>query len=285
MTIRALRSYQRHEAFESIMEGLAADGGVIITDFVKPEFIERLNGQLQADVDETAAGTLQGNGERRRFWGNRTKRLSRLAARAPAFAELLDDDFLHQWARHALAADYWLNTGQAMIVGPGEKAQVLHRDIAIWPYIQQMGTAAPEAMVSIILALSDFTEEVGATRVVPGSHRAADFNHIPPIEETVAAVMPAGGALLYLGKTVHGAGANRTVDSWRHGLHLSFVLGWLTPEEASPIGVPWEVAQTYSPRVQRMLGFASPGPGVDEPPRNWLIDFVDVRTYLGVLSP
>jgi ectoine hydroxylase-related dioxygenase (phytanoyl-CoA dioxygenase family) len=92
--------------------------------------------------------------------------------------------------------------------------------------------------------------------------------------------MPAGSALLYLGKTVHGAGANRTSDAWRHGLHMSFVLGWLTPEEASPIGVPWEIAQHYSPRVQRLLGYASPGPGEHEPPRNWLIDFVDVRNYL-----
>jgi hypothetical protein len=87
---------------------------------------------------------------------------------------------------------------------------------------------------------------------------------------------------LYLGKTVHGAGANVTRDQWRHGLHMSFVLGWLTPEEASPIGVPWEIARTYSPRVHRMLGYASRRPGEDQSPLNWLIDFVDVRSYLGI---
>jgi ectoine hydroxylase-related dioxygenase (phytanoyl-CoA dioxygenase family) len=278
----SLQSFPRDAPFDSIMHGLAADGGVIVRDFIGQNLLARLNGQLQEHVARTEAGSERVRPERQRFWGERTKRFSRLAARAPAFVELLDHELVHRWARHTLAADYWLNTGQAMIVGPGEREQVLHRDIGIWPYIQRMGAAAPEAMVSIVLALSDFTEEVGATRVIPGSHLWADFAQVPRPEDTVPAVMAAGSAVLYLGKTVHGAGANRTDDTWRHGLHMSFVLGWLTPEEASPIGVPWEIARSYSPRVQRLLGFASPGPGEDEPPRNWLIDFVDVRNYLDV---
>ncbi len=282
MSKRALQTFPSQDDFDSIMAALAEDGGAIVRDFIDPELLGRLNAQLAGDVELTDPGSDYVVEERRRFWGSRTKRLSRLAARAPAFVELLDHDFMHRWARHSLAADYWLNTGQAMIVGPGEKEQVLHRDIGIWPFIQKMGTAAPDVMVSILLALSDFTEEIGATRVIPGSHRWEDFNQKPTPEQSVPAVMPAGSALLYLGKTVHGAGGNVTPDSWRHGLHLSFVLGWLTPEEASPICVPWELARSYPPRVQRMLGYASPGPGENEPPRNWLVDFVDVRKYLGV---
>jgi ectoine hydroxylase-related dioxygenase (phytanoyl-CoA dioxygenase family) len=276
----ALQTFPRDAAFDAIIAGLAADGGVIVRDFIDADLLRRLNAQLHEYVERTEAGSVHVHPERRRFWGSRTKRFSRLTARVPAFVELLEHEFMHRWARHTLCADYWLNTGQAMIVGPGEAEQVLHRDIGIWPFIQKMGTAAPEVMVSILLALSDFTEEAGATRVIPGSHLWEDFMRAPQSDESVPAVMPAGSALLYLGKTVHGAGANRTRDTWRHGLHLSFVLGWLTPEEASPIGVPWEIARRYSPRVQRLLGYASPGPGEHEPPRNWLIDFVDVRSYL-----
>ena len=104
--------------------------------------------------------------------------------------------------------------------------------------------------------------------------------HVP--EETVAAVMPAGSAVLYLGKTMHAAGANVSADQWRRGLHMSFCLGWLTPEEASPIGVPWETARTYPPRVQRLLGYASPARQAGWSPANWLVDFEDVRNHLGV---
>jgi ectoine hydroxylase-related dioxygenase (phytanoyl-CoA dioxygenase family) len=274
--------FNRDEAFESIMAGLAADGGVIVKDFIDQELVSRLNGQLAAHVEAAQMGSDRVGEEMRFFWGSQTKRFTRLAARAPAFAELLDHDLMHRWAHHSLDGDYWLNTGQAMIVGPGEKGQVLHRDIGIWPIFQQLGRNGPEVMVSILLALSDFTEEVGATRVIPGSHAWEDFMQTPRREDTVAAVMPAGSALLYLGKTVHGAGENVTRDRWRHGLHMSFVLGWLTPEEASPIGVPWEIAKNYSPRVQRMLGYASRRPGEDQSPLNWLIDFVDVRSYLGI---
>jgi ectoine hydroxylase-related dioxygenase (phytanoyl-CoA dioxygenase family) len=275
-----LQTLPRQTDIQVILKALDEDGGVIVRDFIDQDLLHRLNAEFQADIDKTAAGSDVVGEEMSIFWGRRTKRFTRLAARAPSFAELLDHDLMHEWAAHALKGDYWLNTGQAMIVGPGEEGQRLHRDIAIWPLFEELGRDAPEVLVSILLALSDFTEEVGATRVIPGSHKWQDFRQTPRQEDTLGAVMPAGSALLYLGKTVHGAGRNVTADQWRHGLHMSFCLGWLTPEEASTVGVPWEIARQYSSRVQRMLGYASPGRGNNGPPKNWLIDFADVRHYL-----
>ena len=275
-----LQTLPRQSDLQVILQALDEDGGVIVRDFIDEDLLRRLNTEFQADIDKTAPGSDIVGEEMSIFWGNQTKRFTRLAARAPSFAELLDHDLMHAWAAHSLKGDYWLNTGQAMIVGPGEQGQRLHRDIAIWPLFEEIGRDAPEVLVSILLALSDFTEDVGATRVIPGSHKWQDFRRTPRQEDTLGAVMPAGSALLYLGKTVHGAGRNATADQWRHGLHMSFCLGWLTPEEASTVGVPWEIARQYSSRVQRMLGYASPGRGNNGPPKNWLIDFADVRNYL-----
>jgi ectoine hydroxylase-related dioxygenase (phytanoyl-CoA dioxygenase family) len=280
MGIERLKEYRHTDAIETIMAGIEADGGVIVRDFIPPELLERLNSQLDADIRRTTPGSDLTDRDAAEFWGGQTKRFTRLAARAPAFAELLDHDLMHAWAARALKEGYWLNTGQAMIVGPGEKEQVLHRDLTLWPMFVKAGRDAPECMVSILLALSDFTEEVGATRMVPGSHRWVSFYTTADPHSTVAAVMPAGSAFLYVGKTIHGAGANRTEHSWRRGLHMSFVLGWLTPEEASPIGVPWDIAKQYSPRVQRMLGYVSPRHAVDTAPLQWLIDFKDVHAHL-----
>jgi len=277
-----LARFQRDDPFEDIMAALAADGCAIVEGFISPELRGRLTGELARDAAGCAPGVEQAHPEFVQFWGSQTKRFTRLAARAPAFAELLDHDLMHAWARHALKGDYWLNTGQAMIVGPGEKAQVLHRDIGIWPGIADLGRSGPEVLVSILLALSDFTADVGATRAVPGSHLWDEFQRTPPDDQIVQAVMPAGSALLYTGKTMHAAGANVTADQWRFGLHMSFVVGWLTPEEASPIGVPWEIAKGFPPRVQRMLGFASHRPGERISPVNWTIDFRDMRGFLGV---
>jgi ectoine hydroxylase-related dioxygenase (phytanoyl-CoA dioxygenase family) len=275
-----LKEYRAEDGIAAIMEGLAADGGVIVRDFIGGDLLERLNAELDADIRKTDPGAGLGDRHADEFWGFQTKRFTRLAARTPSFAELLDHDLMHQWASRALKQGYWLNTGQAMIVGPGEKEQILHRDIALWPTFIDGAKDAPEAMVSILLALSDFTEEVGATRVVTGSHLWDDFRRAADPGRYVSAVMPAGSALLYLGKTVHAAGANSTQSSWRRGLHMSFVLGWLTPEEASTIGVPWEIARSYSKRVQQMLGYASPRHSADVAPMNWLIDFKDAQLHL-----
>lgn len=277
-----LRRFDVADPFEAIMEAVAEDGAAIVERFIDEDLLRRLNAELDRHIEDREPGSKDVGEMMGWFWGNQTKRFTRLAAIAPSFAEMIDHEFMHRWARHQLKAGYWLNTGQAMIVGPGQGAQFLHRDIAIWPFIEEAGHAAPEAMVSILLALNDFTEEVGATRIIPGSHRWPDFHRAPDPAQTVAAVMPAGSAVLYLGKTVHGAGANLTQDQWRRGVHMSFCLGWLTPEEASPIGVAWEIARDYPARVQRMLGYASPARAEGAAPTNWLVDFEDVRKYLGV---
>ncbi|HLI67867.1 MAG TPA: phytanoyl-CoA dioxygenase family protein [Caulobacteraceae bacterium] len=279
---RALQRFDIDDAFDDVMAAVDADGSAIVERFVDADLLGRLNAELDGRIAERPPGSTDVGELMGWFWGQQTKRFTRLAAFAPSFAELIDNDFMHRWAKRDLKAGYWLNTGQAMIVGPGQGAQVLHRDVAIWPFIDQAGLAAPQAMVSMLLALSDFTEEVGATRVIPGSHAWTDFHRRPGDGETVSAVMPAGSAVLYLGKTVHAAGANTTGDQWRRGLHMSFCLGWLTPEEASPIGVPWEIARRYPPRVQQMLGYASPARAEGAAATNWLVDFEDVRKYLGV---
>jgi ectoine hydroxylase-related dioxygenase (phytanoyl-CoA dioxygenase family) len=277
---RTLQRFDIDDPFDAVMAALDADGYAIVERFAGADLVARLNAELDRPITRRAAGSEHVGERMAAFWGHRTKRFTRLAAIAPSFAELLDHDFMHRWAQRELKGGYWLNTGQAMIVGPGEGAQFLHRDIAIWPFINEAGHAAPQAMVSILLALSDFTEAVGATRVIPGSHKWADFHQAPNPDDTVSAVMPAGSAVLYLGKTVHAAGANTTADEWRRGLHMSFCLGWLTPEEANPLSTPWEIARTYPLRVQALLGYASPTRTEAFDPTNWLIDFEDVRNHL-----
>ena len=86
------------------MDALARDGGVIVENFIDRGLVGRLNAQLKADVEVTDPGSDHVQEERRRFWGSQTKRLSRLAARAPAFVELLDHDFMHRWALRATAS-------------------------------------------------------------------------------------------------------------------------------------------------------------------------------------
>ena len=68
--------------------------------------------------------------------------------------------------------------------------------------------------------------------------------------------MPAGSAVIYLGSTIHGGGANTTSASWRRGVHMSYSLGWLRTEENNYLSTPPEVAARLPRQAQELLGYA-----------------------------
>ncbi|MBV8136718.1 MAG: phytanoyl-CoA dioxygenase family protein [Deltaproteobacteria bacterium] len=93
------------------------------------------------------------------------------------------------------------------------------------------------------------------------------------------AVMRAGSVLFYSGKVIHAAGENRTTDRWRYGMHLSWVLGWLRPEECHHLAVPIDVARRLPSRVQHLLGYHSYHPSTYGG-RLGLVDFEEAKRIL-----
>ncbi|MGH7948744.1 MAG: phytanoyl-CoA dioxygenase family protein [Candidatus Binataceae bacterium] len=276
----SLVTVARDTPIGEILSHIERDGAAIVEDMIDGELLARLNAELDESIASTAPGSRDDGVMWKQFHGERTVRFTRIAARSRAFVELLVHPLMLAWADNALlpnCGSYWLNTGQMMVIGPGEPAQFLHRDMGNWPYFYRFGPDAPEVTVSCMFALSDFSEEVGATRVIAGSHRWKDYSETGRAAQTIGAVMKAGSGLLYSGKVIHGAGANRTRDQSRRGLHVSYVLGWLTPEEASPLGVPWEIAKTLPEKARRLLGYRSYDPGATYGGRLWLIDFDPVE--------
>lgn len=265
-----------------VLEVLATAGGVIVHDLVPPEVLVA----LRSDLDEIAEGRPVGTGAPsaalQRFWGERTMRFTQLPARSPAFRQVLRNPNLHAVAQALLlphCTSYWLNTGQAIFLAPGQSAQQLHRDADNWSRINRPD--GPEITVSCMLAIDDFTAANGATRVVPGSHRWSDFERLPGGSDPMAqAVMPAGSGLIYTGRVLHGGGENHSA-AWRRGLHLSFVLGWLTPEEAVPLAVPWATVRDAPAQVQQLLGWRSTTLS-DGGGRLWTVDYEDVPVGLGL---
>ena len=121
-----------------------------------------------------------------------------------------------------------------------------------------------------MIALEEMTEELGATRVIPGSHKWMDHRDQGKPEQTVSAEMNPGDALIYSGKLLHGGGANSTSDRWRRAMHLSYVVGWLTPEESNPLDYTGEDLSNRSARVQRLLGQSSYDPRPHQGGGLWL---------------
>ncbi len=264
---------------EKALPIIEADGGVIIRDFLSPDLLRRLQAELRTFVDDAAPGSKEQSEGWKLFHGPRTKRFCGLAAKSSAFVELMLDNRLKAYADHFLlprCGSYWLNTGQMMVIGPGEPAQLLHRDSANWPHFPW---PAPEVTVSCMFALSDFDAETGATQVAPGSHKWSDPDRAPTAAEITQAVMPAGSVLLYNGNVIHAAGENRTKDRWRWGMHISWVLGWLRPEECHYLAVPIEIARKLPARAQQMLGYHSYHPS-QYGGRLGLVDFEEAKRLL-----
>ncbi len=252
-----LTSVERNAPLGEIMAVIARDGGVIVREFLEPDLLKRLNFELDSHLDACPPGSRSEETLWQTFHGRNTKRICGLTARCPSFVEVLTDSTLLAYADTLLlpnCGSYWLNTSQMMVIGPGESAQMLHRDDGNWPHFPWPRF---ELTVSSLFALSDFTEENGATWVVPGSNGWEDESRRPQLDEIAKASMPAGSVLLYTGKVIHGAGENSTATEWRRGMHVSYVLGWLRPEEHHFLQVPLELARTLPQRARQLLGYAT----------------------------
>ena len=268
-------------SLESVLRALDADGAVIVHRLLDEDTVAALRSELAPALALRPAGSQSGDPEWELFHGSRTRRATGLANWSPTFVDLVQHPLLTAWADHALlplSGSYSLNAGQLMAIGPGEDAQYLHRDQSAWPFFNQFGADGPEVVVNAMVALTAFTAENGATRVVPGSHRMTDDRAFDA-DAAVPAEMARGSVLLFSGKTAHAAGANRT-NAARHGLHVSYVQGWLRTEENHQLSVPEEVARRLPRRVRKLLGFEQYDPAPSGGARLGLVDWEDpARRY------
>jgi hypothetical protein len=262
----ALQKIPANAPLQQMLNALKADGGLIIEGMFTTALITTMHEALTAAAHAfTPGAATQGLGEDgKAFVGAQTIRFSSLGKITPAYFQMLDNPLYAALADAILlphCGSYWVNTGQAMLIGPGSKAQVLHRDCGNWPLVCETDWPhSPEVTLSAMIALETITDEMGATRVIPGSHAWPDYMDHGDPSMTCAAEMQPGDALVYTGKLVHGGGANQTIDRWRHAMHLSFVAGWLTPEESNPLDYTGAELAGQSARVQRLLGHRSYDP-------------------------
>lgn len=242
------------------------DGAVIIEDLLSAEVAAAVNAEVEMAVHRADPDADWFNDIMKGFHGPNTRAVSGVPGISPTFAvDVMCHPLLLGVCDRVLlpsCARYQLNLGQILQRGPGSPDQILHRDELVWADVPR---PAPELQLAAVIAFVDFTAENGATRIVPGSHRWADRDLVPieqmlrppPEPGAIAqAVMPAGSAVVYLGGTIHGAGANVTTDTERRGAHLSYCVGWLRTEENNYLSIPPRVASRLPRQAQEVIGYA-----------------------------
>jgi ectoine hydroxylase-related dioxygenase (phytanoyl-CoA dioxygenase family) len=242
---------------EQIVEGLHEYGAVIVEGVIAPDLLARFNAELDPILENVSPERRYLNPMIDHFYGNRVRQITGMAAQSRVFgSEILCHPFYASVCDAVLGpscASYQLNVAQLMDRGPGAEQQPLHRDESVWVHLPE---PHPEVELASVIALVDFTAEIGATVVVPGSHRW-ERDRRPKREEFACAEMPAGSAVVYLGSTIHAGGRNSTADGWRRGMHMSFVVGWLRTEDNNYLSTPPAVARTLPRRSQELLGYAA----------------------------
>lgn len=231
---------------------LDRDGYCIIRGLIPPNVIDAIDSSL--DYDFAATPYCVGD-----FFGERTKRFGRLLTRAPATRQLVMHPVTLGLAESILSPGcdrIALNLTQAVEIHPGALAQYPHRDHDLWPTIK----GGQQFQVNVMWPLSPFTVDNGATRFWPGSHLACT-DRDGDEDAAVAAMCEPGDALVWLGGTLHGAGANVS-DAPRRGIIVSYCLGWLKPFELQWLVYPPEVARHFDPELAALVGYAQHRPNL-----------------------
>lgn len=252
-----LQRIKSDQPVSRVLEAIEADGGVIVEGLLAPDVLARLNSDLDPWLAATPPGRPCLNPAVEWFMGKTTRHLTGVAAKSRTFAtDVLCHPLLLGVCDAILLPSctrYKLNVGHVLDRGPGAEPQLLHRDQLVW---NDLPKPHPEIQVASVMALVDFTEENGATRVIPGSHKWP-LDRAPKEEEAIPAVMKAGDAIVYLGSTIHGGGPNTTRDENRRGMHMSYVVGWLRSEENNCLGTPLDVVRELPRQSQELIGYAA----------------------------
>jgi ectoine hydroxylase-related dioxygenase (phytanoyl-CoA dioxygenase family) len=217
------------------------DGYVILENLLSPEECDQIRDAVTPLLDKSGRNTFEGERTQRVYSVlNKTRACDRLVDH-PRVLALLDRLFL---------PNYLLSQLQVININPGESAQLLHPDDAIYP------VPRPRAPLgaATIWAIDAFTNDNGATVLLPGSHRW-DSDRRPTGGTRQTAVMPPGSCVFFVGTLWHGGGANHS-DHARLAVTAQYCEPWLRPQEAFTLSTTRDTVRAVSEDIRRMLGYS-----------------------------
>jgi ectoine hydroxylase-related dioxygenase (phytanoyl-CoA dioxygenase family) len=184
------------------------------------------------------------------FEGHETQRVYCLVAKSRAFDRLILDPVVLDVAERVLGANFLLTATLAIKLEPGESRQDFHSDDGFY----QVPRPRPPVSLSTLWAIDAFTEENGATGVIPASHR---WGMSWPDERPapVVATMPAGSVLLYYGTLIHAGGANQSAGD-RLGISVQYATAWARQQENFMMAIGVDGARSLEPRLQELIGYS-----------------------------
>jgi ectoine hydroxylase-related dioxygenase (phytanoyl-CoA dioxygenase family) len=218
------------------------DGYVILENLLSRAECERIREAVTPLLDKTGRNTFEGERTQRVYSVlNKTRSCDRLVDH-PRVLALLDRLFL---------PNYLLSQLQVININPGETAQLLHPDDAIYP----VPRPRPPLGAATVWAIDAFTDDNGATTVLPGSHRWGAGRRPSDDDIRRTAAMPPGSCVFFIGTLWHGGGANHSGND-RLAITAQYCEPWLRPQEAFTLSTNRDTVRAVSEDIRRMLGYS-----------------------------
>lgn len=230
---------------EQHVEEIADRGVTRIDDVLSPSEVSALLDDLsRIEARESVAPASND------FEGTATLRVYNLLRHGPLWEALAVHPRVLPVVEGVLDRGCLLSSLSSVRIMGGETRQPLHADDQLIP----LESPHPPVVCNTMWALTDFTADNGATRIVAGSHRwrTPDFGSD---HETEPALMRAGSVLVWNGSLWHGGGANST-DRDRVGIAVNYCAGWIRQQENQQLGLPTSLVAGFPSRLQELVGYS-----------------------------
>ncbi len=231
---------------EAHAERVRTDGWTVVQDAIAPDLVAELNEDLLRL--ERALGIVPADNL---FEGLHTTRIYNLLVHGPVYERVPIHPNVLPIVEKVLDPGLLISSLSSIAIGPDESAQLIHAD----DQVIALPKPHPPVICNTMWAITDFTEENGATRLCPGTHTA---DHSPnPLEQydSIPAEMSKGSVLVWVGSLWHGGGANRT-DRRRVGVAMNYCAGFLRQQENQQLGIPAETVKGFPRRLQELVGYS-----------------------------
>ncbi|KAJ5602512.1 hypothetical protein N7537_005468 [Penicillium hordei] len=258
-----------------IIQAIIDNGCCVIKNFTSAETINNVNAEAQPylDADKPWKGDL---------FPPETRRCANLMGRSKTareqwlvdhlvrtltakFVDKTTSNFYGE-TKHTYTSEAICSIAMTFDVGPGAKAQRLHRDDKNFhvDHEDQSSTGyrvGSDVMMAFMIPGVKTTVENGATIAIPGSHLWGS-DRAPKLHEAGPALMDLTDCWVMLGGLYHAAGANITLDE-RRTLHgMFFTRGFYRQEENIYLANSAEEVLSWSPEAQKALGYELSSPNI-----------------------
>ncbi len=228
------------------LQNIETQGYTVLEDAIPIHEIDEIDDallRLERELDVVPANNL--------FEGTHTLRVYNLLVHGTTFQKIPVHQSILPIVERVLDPGLLISSLSSIAIGPDEQAQPIHADDQLIPL--------PRPHVPIICntmwAVTDFTEENGATRLVPGSHLWPEPPNPLETYETIPAEMAKGSVLVWVGSLWHGGGANRTAQR-RVGIAMNYCAGFIRQQENQQLGIPPSMVRDFPRRLQELVGYS-----------------------------